>query len=70
MLFKLIGKLAEWLNLGTTSFKTLIDRNTLPKLRDENYHSVLNFQEGFTIMLQTVDLISLLAPPTSIISLR
>jgi len=63
MLSKLIGKLAEWLNLDTTSFKTLIDRNTLQKLRDENYHSVLNFQEGFTIMLQTVDLISLLAPP-------
>jgi len=62
MLSKLIGKLAEWLNLDTTSFKTLIDRNTLQKLRDENYHSVLNFQEGFTIMLQTVDLISLLAP--------
>ena len=62
MLFKLIRKLAEWLNLGTTSFKTLIDRNTLQKLRYENYHSVLNFQEGFTIMLQTVDLISLLAP--------
>jgi hypothetical protein len=62
MLSKLIGKLAEWLNLDTTSFKTLIDRNTIQKLRDENYHSVLNFQEGFTIMLQTVDLISLLAP--------